>query len=375
MERHAFQDVLKDVTSLGHKVDQSQFREFGGIPIIDQGKEFIAARSNATELSWQHQLPVILFGDHTRIFKFVDFPFILGADGVKVLKAKAQNIPLYLYYHLLDFDIPSEGYSRHFKFLQEMFFCIPSLTEQRRIAAILARADRLRRLRRTALQLSESYLQSVFVQMFGDLATNPMGWDIETLADIDTKFTYGTSEKCFPNKKGLPVLRIPNVLNAALDLTDLKYANLSDNEARKLQLQVGDLLFVRTNGNPNYVGRCAVFNINEPYLYASYLIKGALNKSRLDPIFTSTLLRSSAGREAMLPYIRTTAGQSNIGIEGLGQVPMIIPPLSLQQRFAAVAARYERLCGQQREALRQAEHLFQTLLHRAFRGELGQGDV
>ena len=126
MERHAFQDVLKDVTSLGHKVDQSQFREFGGIPIIDQGKEFIAARSNATELSWQHQLPVILFGDHTRIFKFVDFPFILGADGVKVLKAKAQNIPLYLYYHLLDFDIPSEGYSRRFKFLQEMFFCIPT---------------------------------------------------------------------------------------------------------------------------------------------------------------------------------------------------------------------------------------------------------
>lgn len=135
-------------------------------------------------------------------------------------------------------------------------------------------------------------------------------------------------------------------------------------------LQFGELIFVRTNGNPDYVGRCAVFDLDGKYLFASYLIRAKLDTSKLIPLFVQAYLQTSAGRKAMSPFIRTTAGQSNIGTEGLGQIPVPLPPLALQQKFARVVQQFERLRAQQREAERQAKHLFQTLLHRAFSGEL-----
>jgi type I restriction enzyme S subunit len=253
--------------------------------------------------------------------------------------------------------------------LEDMRVPLPPLPEQQRIAAILDRADRLRRTRRYAAQLSETFLQAVFVRMFGDARTNPMGWDVETLEDLETKFDYGTSAKCTSEQRGLPVLRIPNILHSDIDLNDLKYAELPDKEARKLLLAKGELIFVRTNGNPDYVGRCAVFNLDAKYLFASYLIRAKLDTSKLVPLFVQAHLTSRAGRKAMSPFIRTTAGQSNIGTEGLGQIPVPLPPLALQEKFARIVQQFERLRAQQREAERQAEHLFQTLLHRAFSGE------
>jgi type I restriction enzyme S subunit len=72
----------------------------------------------------------------------------------------------------------------------------------------------------------------------------------------------------------------------------------------------------------------------------------------------------------MYPFIRTTAGQSNIGMEGLGQIPVPLPPVAAQEQFEQTVLKFERMRAQQREGERQTEHLFQTLLHRAFRGEV-----
>jgi type I restriction enzyme S subunit len=247
---------------------------------------------------------------------------------------------------------------------------LPSLNEQKRIAAILNKANRLRRLRRYARELSDGYLGSVFLEMFGDPVSNPMGWEVESLSDLKARFAYGTNAKCYYEPKGLPVLRIPNILGQKIDLNDLKYAVLSEKEVEKLSLISGDLLFVRTNGNPDYVGRCAVFDLDAQYLYASYLIRARLNLEKINPWFLETYLRTESGRRAMSPYIRTTAGQSNIGMEGLGQIPVPLAPLPLQEKYAQIVHRFERLRAQHREAERQAEHLLQSLLDRAFRGEL-----
>lgn len=245
---------------------------------------------------------------------------------------------------------------------------IPPLDEQRRIAAILQKADRVRRLRRYARALSDGYLQSVFLEMFGDPETNPMGWEKYTFGELVTKFFYGTSEKCYDTAQGLPVLRIPNVINGEVDTSDIEFASLSDREAKKLELISGDILFVRTNGNPDYVGRCAVFNLHERYLFASYLICGRLDLNLLEPEFVANYLRSRACRESMKPYIRTTAGQSNIGIEGLSQIPIIVPPRQLQTRFVEINQRHQKLARCQKESARQAEQLFQSLLRQAFEG-------
>src|SRR4029077_15459116 len=86
-------------------------------------------------------LPIILFGDHTRIFKFLDFPFATGADGTKLFRAKDQTVePKFLYFALLHLDIPSRGYNRHFKYLKEKTISVPDhRDEQRAIAAVLSK--------------------------------------------------------------------------------------------------------------------------------------------------------------------------------------------------------------------------------------------
>jgi type I restriction enzyme S subunit len=303
-----------------------------------------------------------------------------GSTEFHVIRTKDRVIPEWVYYYLRQEVVRKEagrnmtgsaGQKRvPSKFLAETLIPLPPLDEQKRIAAILTKADRLRRLRRYARELSDGYLGSVFLEMFGDPVSNPMGWEVKTLSDLKTRFAYGTNAKCYYESEGLPVFRIPNVLGQKIDLSDLKYAVLPKKEAEKLLLVPGDLIFVRTNGNPDYVGRCAVFDLDAQYLYASYLIRARLNLEKINPWFLETYLRTESGRRAMSPYIRTTAGQSNIGMEGLGQIPVPLPPLPLQEKYAQIVHRFERLRAQHREAERQAEHLFQTLLHRAFRGEL-----
>jgi type I restriction enzyme S subunit len=155
-------------------------------------------------------------------------------------------------------------------------------------------------------------------------------------------------------------------LHGTIDLDDLKYAEVPDKEAKNILLKHGDIIFVRTNGNPDYVGRCAVFNLDKNFLFASYLIRARLDLAKINPVFLLIFLQTSKGREAMSPYIRTTAGQSNIGIEGLGQIPVPLPPLSLQENFAGVVRRVEGLRGRMAEAGRQGEGLFESLLAEAF---------
>jgi type I restriction enzyme, S subunit len=242
----------------------------------------------------------------------------------------------------------------------------PPLTQQKKVAHRLEQADRLRRLRAYALEVSDRYLQGVFLEMFGDPETNQKGWNVFTLDDLNASFKYGTSEKSNDDVTGTPILRIPNVLNRSIDIDDMKYTHLSEKELGRLKLSQGDILFVRTNGNPEYVGRCTVFDLPEKYAFASYLIRARIDQKVVNPWYLESYLQQESGRKKMRPYIRTTAGQSNISIEGLGQIPVPLPPLSLQSHFASIVQKHERLRTMQVEALRQAELLYSTLLEQAF---------
>ena len=247
---------------------------------------------------------------------------------------------------------------------------LPPISEQRRIVEILDQADALRKKRAEADKIAERILPALFIKMFGDPATNPKGWKIQTLGEVETDFRYGTSTRCSSEAKGLPVLRIPNILNEQIDTIDLKYGQLSDKEIEKLLLCNGDLLFVRTNGNPDYVGRCAVFECEEPYLFASYLIRARLESNKIDPWFVGACLRTPQGRQVMAPYIRTTAGQSNISVDGLKQIPIPIPPIERQRKFREHLKNFYQLRSSRQNSVDFIERLFQVLLHQAFSGDL-----
>ncbi|WP_243092781.1 restriction endonuclease subunit S [Thermus hydrothermalis] len=134
-----FGDCLLDVTRECNKVQQHEYRNntSGACPVIDQGEDFIGGYIDDRKLLYQGTLPVILFGDHTRRFKFVDFPFVLGADGTKVLCAKAGYEPEYIYWHLRLARLPDRGYERHFKFVRELRFMAAPLTAQKYFARIV----------------------------------------------------------------------------------------------------------------------------------------------------------------------------------------------------------------------------------------------
>ena len=149
------------------------------------------------------------------------------------------------------------------------------------------------------------------------------------MSELIEEFRYGTSNKS--GKSGYPTLRIPNVARGAIDLTELKTVEVTEEEFERLKLIEGDLLFVRTNGNPDYVGRCVVFNPHdvseigfdtEKYIYASYLIRARLKRSSILPIVIQEYLSTDEGKQALKARCKTSAGQFNINTEGLGSLPI-----------------------------------------------------
>jgi len=136
------------------------------------------------------------------------------------------------------------------------------------------------------------------------------------------------------------VLRIPNVVGGQIDWSDLKYANLPEKERANTDLRIGDVLFVRTNGNPEYIGRCATFDGGRQASYASYLIRARLDQNLL-PTFVVNHFNHERYRPMMVRAGRTTAGNYNLSTQGLGALPVILPPSPIQSAFAQQAQHVE----------------------------------
>lgn len=186
-----FGRLAKDATSAFNKLDGESFLPVGKVPIIDQGKAAIAGYTNDEGLAVSLNNPVVVFGDHTQIFKYVDHAFVLGADGTKVLEVDLALIdPLYFYHVVRTARFPDKGYSRYFKYLKKQSFPVPvDIDDQRRIAALLSRAEWLIAQRKESLHLIDELVRSVFLEMFGDPARNEKGWKkkpLDKLGDVST---------------------------------------------------------------------------------------------------------------------------------------------------------------------------------------------
>ncbi len=251
---------------------------------------------------------------------------------------------------------------------------LPQLDEQRRIVDLLSRADGIVRLRREAENKAAEIIPALFMEMFGDPATNPKGWPVSTLGKVVHEFRYGTSQKSGP--AGLPVLRIPNVIGNQLKLSEMKLVDVPKAEIDRLRLLDGDFLFVRTNGNPDYVGRSAVFNSGvmtqagfdgSNTLYASYLIRARIQQDKLNPYFLQGMLTSSEGRRTIKERSKTSAGQFNINTEGLGSIPIFLPPIAFQTDFVQRCHDVFSIQTQQVAATATAQATFDALLADAFK--------
>ncbi len=184
--KEQFLNVFKDVTKYGTKIPKENYLMKGKYPIFDQGQEYIAGYTNE-ENGIYSDVPIILFGDHTRIIKYIDVPCFLGADGVKLLKAKKENANYkYLYYALCHAHIPNTGYNRHFKWLKEINIIFPSNEEQQKIAAVLDKVSDLIALRKKQLEKLEELVKARFVEMFGDPIYNSQHFPTTEFVNVVT---------------------------------------------------------------------------------------------------------------------------------------------------------------------------------------------
>lgn len=170
--------------------------------------------------------------------------------------------------------------------------------------------------------------------MFGDPDQNPRGWEKVPLSSIITNANNGMARRG-SDPEGNIVIRLVELQDGHIDYSMPNRINLTEVEKRRYILYDRDFLFARVNGNPEYVGRCAVFKeIGEPVYYNDHIIRVHFNDALLNGTFASALLNSSYGKRQMRGQIKTSAGQYTISQDGIGAIVTILPPLKLQNQFA-----------------------------------------
>jgi type I restriction enzyme, S subunit len=302
-----------------------------------------------------------------------------GSTEFHVLRPRSELLPGYLYHFLrqpwfrkqaaLSF-VGSGGLQRvPADFFARAKIPLPPLDEQREIVSLL---DEISSVAGLLGDRDDAVRQVLDRSLDAVLASQPPSIWQELGAFVETK--YGTSTRSDADgQSGRPVLRIPNVLGGEVDLRNLKHVNLSSEEVRRLSLEEGDVLLVRSNGNPDYVGRSAAITPDVgggKFVYASYLIRLRPDQDRLLGSFLAAMLNSRHGRESMQNAIRTTAGQSNLSAESLSRLKFPIPPLDVQLKFDAAWREYIDLRKLCRESSAAQEMLFEELSAKALAGEL-----
>jgi len=371
-----FQEAVKDCSSGNKKTLKSDFLEEGSFAIVDQGQEKFAGFTNDESLLVKSLPPYIVFGDHTRIFKYIDVRFAMGADGTKVLKPKIEGKvhEKFLYYFFLTLNIPDTGYNRHFKHLKKAKIPLPPLDEQKKIAAILDAADALRQKDAQLIAKYNDLSQSLFLDMFGDPVTNPMGWKStpfeKCLNDIIGGKSVGGDEH--PIKDGeKAVLKISAVTSGYFNCLEYKVVEAANIPDTLILPYKGDLLFSRANTR-ELVGATCIVDADYSYLFLpDKLWKLDLMENRASAEYIRFLLTHEGFRSNLKKVATGTSGSMlNISKTKLKALKVPLPPITLQNQFAERIQAIEVQKQQAQAALQKSEDLFNSLLQRAFKGEL-----
>ncbi|BDU78152.1 restriction endonuclease subunit S [Mesoterricola sediminis] len=310
-----------------------------------------------------------------------------GSTEFHVLRAGDKVLPEWLWHFIRQPSFLEEA-RRHFKgsagqqrvpaeFLEAALIPVPPIDEQRRILArtseCLGRIEEMCDLNYCAQREARALLPSSLASVFHELS---LAYQTAGLGTVLADSRYGTSKKCNASEDATPVLRIPNVAGGRVNTTDLKYCALEENEQARLALKSGDILIVRTNGSPELVGRCAVYDLpcDVTMAFASYLIRLRVDASKADPRFVAFFLMSTLGRDAISAIRRTSAGQYNINSENLRSIKLPLPPLPKQEEVAELLQRQReiiwQIASEQMERSHGCDGLKPAVLRKAFRGEL-----
>jgi len=253
------------------------------------------------------------------------------------------------------------------RIIQESLIPLPPIPEQRRIAALLDRADTLRAKRRAAIAQLDALAQSIFLDMFGDPMTNPKGWPSAIVGDVLQSVSDGPHVSPKYSENGIPFLSTRHVRAGEIVWEDLKFISSEDAEVqwRKCKPTPGDILY--TKGGTT--GLAAVVTISEPFAVWVHVALLRPDASKIDASWLEAMLNSEyCYRQSQV----LTHGIANrdLGLTRMVKIKMYLPPLERQRQFVSRKRGVEKLKQSYRCSLAQLDSLFASLQHRAFRGEL-----
>lgn len=246
-----------------------------------------------------------------------------------------------------------------------------SKDDQLHIANLLSKAESLIAQRKESIRLLDEFLKSTFLEMFGDPVRNEKGWEINSLSrfgSLKNGLNYTRSESGV-NVRCLGVGDFKDY-SKLKDIESLQVLNLTSEPNIEYYLNDGDLVFVRSNGNRELVGRCLlVYPKNEKVTFSGFCIRYRIESKGLNPIFVSHLFRVPIFRTAMLQGGKG-ANIQNISQQTLEKLKILTPPIELQTQFAQIVEKTEALKTQYQQSLTELENLYGSLSQKAFKGEL-----
>ena len=363
-----FSEAIGDVSAGNKKIPLTQTLKSRLLPVIDQGRRFIAGYTDDDTAAVNVNGPVIVFGDHTRALKYVDFRFAMGADGTKLLQVRDGFDSRFVFRFLGSVELTGLGYSRHFKALKETRIPRPPIEEQRRIAAILDAADAVRAKRRAQLALLDELVESLFQS---HVLAAPRRLSLRALG-VD--FVAG--------KNIVSDGRSPHSSNRVLKVSAVSSRQFRAEETKPMpadyvaptlhRVHRGDILFGRASGSLDLLGATAVVDADvvDVYLPDKVWRLEVPPESGMTREFVLGVLRSAEFLRFIRHHASGAAGVRNIAKSKVLDYMAPIPPIAMQYDYSRkhVAILIERT--RVADALGVEDELFAALQYRAFRGEL-----
>ena len=277
----------------------------------------------------------------------------------------------YLYYYLKWYDLKKiisgstipqitiEG-------LKKVEVKVFSKERQKEIIIVLDKLSQIIEKRQIELEKIDDLIKARFIELFGDPEENPFGWDKMPLSEVIINANNGMARRG-NDEYGNIVMRLVELQDGYIDYSNPNRIILKDNEKKRYLLRDKDFLFARVNGNPDNVGRCAVFHdIGEEVYHNDHIIRVHFNEDLLDGTFASALLNSDYGKRQLKSQIKTSAGQYTVSQDGIGAIVTILPSMDKQNQFADVVKQIDKSKVAVQKSLEETQLLFDSLMQEYF---------
>jgi type I restriction enzyme S subunit len=245
---------------------------------------------------------------------------------------------------------------------------VPPIIIQERIANALDKAREIIDSYKEQLAELDNLIKAVFYEMFGDPVLNEKGWDVKPLQKCAEIVSGVTKGRDLTGKEvvNVPYLRVANVQDGYIDISDIKTIDVLPEDKVKYKLQRGDILLTE-GGDPDKLGRGSVWYEEIPdCIHQNHIFRVRVDKDILNPEYVSKLIGSDYGKRYFLKSAKQTTGIATINSKQLKEFLVLCPPLDLQTKFANIVTKIEEQKALVKQAIAESEHLFKSLMSEYF---------